>query len=328
MDESSITTPLLAPPSGLPTPAAYGRTQDHNALFYVRGFLLAYLVAISVMIIDYKVEQEESRFSDWRIIFELEIISFGLLLVYHALVFSWNFTHLYFPHIDEHRTGWEYRVLRFLSLPFNMGSLRKQFYFTLFYFLTSVFAIVNTILYFLVTLPHEGSGDGGSPPDPEPSGWGISGSPMELRDIGVATSPLDPYDVAGKTPFTDIFGEGWFKAFAILNLFVISTLIVLVEIFFLNSVKRPFAIGAHIFGLLFLSGLYVAWAAVGKSVTGTGPFWLDGDEAGSREAVVANTIGFVVLSPIIYGFIAIRETIVKSFQLSRIRVAAAAARNE
>lgn len=38
------------------------------------------------MILDYKVEQEESKFSDWRIIFELEIISFGLLLAYHAIV--------------------------------------------------------------------------------------------------------------------------------------------------------------------------------------------------------------------------------------------------
>ncbi|CRK09311.1 hypothetical protein BN1723_009037, partial [Verticillium longisporum] len=303
-----------------------------NALFYIRGFLLAYLVAASIMILDYKVEQEESKFSDWRIIFELEIISFGLLLAYHAIVFSWTFTHLYFPRIEDRRSGWEYRVLRFLSLPANMNSLRKQFYFTLFYFLMSIFAIINTMLYFLVTLPHAGSGDDSSPAEPEPSGLGMSKSPTELRDFGVGQSPLLPYGTAGKTPFTDMFGEGWFKAFAILNLFVISTLIVLVEALFLNSVKRPYAIGAHIFGLLFLSGLYVAWAAVGRTVTGTGPFWLDGDEAGSREAVVANTIGFVVLSPIIfalvYGFVAIRETIVKSFQLSRMRIAAAAARDD
>ncbi|KAF3345389.1 hypothetical protein EV126DRAFT_510617 [Verticillium dahliae] len=105
MDESSITTPLLAPPSGLPAPAASGRTQDHNALFYIRGFLLAYLIAASIMILDYKVEQEESKFSDWRIIFELEIISFGLLLAYHAIVSSWTFTHLYFPHIEDRRSG-------------------------------------------------------------------------------------------------------------------------------------------------------------------------------------------------------------------------------
>ncbi|PNH31462.1 hypothetical protein VD0002_g6371 [Verticillium dahliae] len=297
MDESSITTPLLAPPSGLPAPAASGRTQDHlpqNALFYIRGFLLAYLIAASIMILDYKVEQEESKFSDWRIIFELEIISFGLLLAYHAIVS-------------------EYWVLRFLSLPANMNSLRKQFYFTLFYFLTSIFAIINTMMYFLVTLPHAGSGDDSSPAEPEPSGLGMSKSPTELRDFGVGQSPLLPYGTAGRTPFTDMFGEGWFQAFTTLNLFVISTLIVLVEILFLNSVKRPYAIGAHIFGLLFLSGLYVAWAAVGRTVTGTGPFWLDGDEA---------------VFSLVYGFIAIRETIVKSFQLSRMRIASAAAHDD
>lgn len=38
---------------------------------------------------------------------------------------------------------------------------------------------------------------------------------------------------------TDIFGKGWFKAFAILNLFAIATGISLFELFFLNSIKRP-----------------------------------------------------------------------------------------
>jgi hypothetical protein len=38
------------------------------------------------MIIDYKVEAK-SDFSDWRIIFQYDSITFGLVLSYHALVF-------------------------------------------------------------------------------------------------------------------------------------------------------------------------------------------------------------------------------------------------
>lgn len=59
------------------------------------------------------------------------------------------------------------------------------------------------------------------------------------------------------------------------------------------------AVGAHIFGLVIFSGLYLGWAVLGKVLTGAHAFyWLDKEEAGSREAVVASSIGFVLLSPI------------------------------
>lgn len=44
------------------------------------------------------------------------------------------------------------------------------------------------------------------------------------------------------TPFTvsDIFGEGWFKSFNILNLYAITSIIMVIEIVVFNSIKRPF----------------------------------------------------------------------------------------
>ena len=58
------------------------------------------------------------------------------------------------------------------------------------------------------------------------------------------------------------------------------------------------ALGYHFLGLVFNSGLYLAWAAVGKALTGTSPFfWLDEAEVGSKEAVTAYCIGFVCLAP-------------------------------
>lgn len=45
------------------------------------------------------------------------------------------------------------------------------------------------------------------------------------------------------------------------------------------------------------SGLYLAWAALVKMWTDTFPFfWLDEDKVGSKEAVTAHCIGFVLLS--------------------------------
>lgn len=51
-----------------------------------------------------------------------------------------------------------------MSLPRNMASLRKQFYFTLFYTVTTVFAFMNTTIYWFITAQH----DAGDSPDPDP----------------------------------------------------------------------------------------------------------------------------------------------------------------
>jgi hypothetical protein len=59
------------------------------------------------------------------------------------------------------------------------------------------------------------------------------------------------------------------------------------------------AVGTHFLGLLFFSGLYLGWAAIGKKLTGWAAFgWLDKDVVGSTEAVTAYCIGFVALAPL------------------------------
>ncbi|KAG5950631.1 hypothetical protein E4U53_004712, partial [Claviceps sorghi] len=58
------------------------------------------------------------------------------------------------------------------------------------------------------------------------------------------------------------------------------------------------SVGSHMLSLMGLSGLYLAWAAVGKSVTGEYPFfWMDEAQVGSKEAVSLYSIGFVLLAP-------------------------------
>lgn len=87
-----------------------------------------------------------------------------------------------------------------MSLPQNLASLRSQFYFTLFYFTTSVFTIVNTILYWFVTLPHNDSG-GDEPPTPQPSGLGSIDSPMRVQELGLQQTMMrDDGDDANREP--------------------------------------------------------------------------------------------------------------------------------
>ncbi|WYZ35312.1 hypothetical protein EsH8_I_001588 [Colletotrichum jinshuiense] len=346
---ASVTTPLLHGQGdfhdgGLPTPAAYGQVQDHpaflrachspwrsfsqNALCWVRGGVVAYLTAVGAMVLDYKL-REESPYSNWRVIFDFSVVTFSLLLAYHAIVLGWTYTHLYHPHIEETRSGWEYWALRALSLPRDMTSLRKQFYFTMFYTITTVLTFMNTVIYWFVTLEHDDKTNG-EPPKPQPSGVS-SVSNMLDGSLGYEWTRLEDIHKNGPhEPFTEIFGKGWFKAFVILNLFGITTLVSLFEIFWLNSIKRPFAVGAHTLGVIFFAGLYLGWAAIGKLETGADAFyWLNEKEVGSREAVVASSIGFVILAPIMYalmyGLVGMRENIARAAHTRRVTAAAAAA---
>ncbi|KAK2731475.1 hypothetical protein CKAH01_08895 [Colletotrichum kahawae] len=328
--DASVRTPLLHGQAGhadegLPTPAAYGQVQDHpaflrachspwrclpqNVLCWIRGGVVAYLTAVGVMILDYKL-REKSPYSNWRVVFDFSIVTYSLLLIYHLVVL-------------------EYWLLRLSSLPYDMSSLRKQFYFTMFYTVTTVFTFMNTGLYWFVQLPHDDNGNG-EPPKPQPSG-GSHASSMYEQSFGFEMTRLEDIN-KGKPhePFTEIFGEGWFKAFVIINLFLVSTVIALIEIFWLNSIKRPLAVGAHTLGVIFFAGLYLGWAAIGKIETGADAFyWLDQKVVGSREAVVAASIGFVILAPILYalmyGLIGMRESISRAAHSRRVAAAAEAA---
>ncbi|KAL7921830.1 hypothetical protein ACQKWADRAFT_115178 [Trichoderma austrokoningii] len=310
-------TPLLIESGSLPGP---GVLQDHpiflrashspwycipqNALVFFRGLILAYLIATGIMILNF--ELTDSDLPNDRLWFDFAIISFVMVLIYHFMTFCWTFTHLYFPYPEEVEGGLEWFIIGFMSLPRDLANLRKQLYFSLYYTTTVVFSFMNTIIYFFITRPHLFDNDAG-----ENNGDGTSDEEL-LRAR------------ATNEPFSDIFGKGWFATFCILNLFLLVSVLMVIEIFFLNSIKRPFSAGAHIFSLLVFAGLFLGWAAIGHAATGVYSFfWLDKAQVGSQEAVTAYSIGFVGLAPICFvfmqGFIAIRE----SFTRPRIIVQAA-----
>jgi hypothetical protein len=130
-----------------------------------------------------------------------------------------------------------------------MGSLRKQFYFTMFYSSAVVFAFMNSTIYWFITRQQN------SPNPIEPTPPQASGSPGEegivwswgadTTEVFVPGAPCTcntrwPQAQANHHQVSDLFGEGWFKGFTIFNLYGITSIIMVIEILFFNSIKRPF----------------------------------------------------------------------------------------
>ncbi|GJN72558.1 hypothetical protein PLICBS_006631 [Purpureocillium lilacinum] len=282
-----------------------------NHLVILRALTLAYLVATSAMIGHYKINVEVSETTKFKHLFSFTMVCHALVFVYHLITWAWTFTHLYHPDRHAVRGGVESVIIKVMSLPHNMGSLRKQFYFTLFYSTATVFSFMNSVIYWFITRAHEAGGEDAMVAAAV-SGLDVLAAPG--KDVSALVTAQMP-----EQPFSDLFGEGWFKAFVLITLHAINPCIMAIEILFFNSIKRPFALGSHFVGLMAMCGLYLGWAAIGKALTGEFPFfWLDEEEVGSKEAVTTYCVGFVFLSQILYilmqGFIYIREGLTKSIQ--------------
>ena len=98
-------TPLIDR-SGLPLPIGSSQVQDHpiflrachspwpwlgqSGLVYIRGLILAYLTALSGMLLDYKIKYEygeDEEKTAWCTLFEFSTVAFVLLWLYHFIVF-------------------------------------------------------------------------------------------------------------------------------------------------------------------------------------------------------------------------------------------------
>lgn len=117
------------------------------------------------------------------------------------------------------------------------------------------------------------------------------------------------------TPVGDLFGPDWFKPFVTLNKYVVNSIIALIEVVFLSSIRRQTPIWAHIVGLTMLSLLYVGWAYIGKMVTDKYSYYfLDYNQIGWEYVVVA-VFALCALANIffsvIYGLTGLREMLTK-----------------
>ncbi|KAF4449566.1 hypothetical protein F53441_7132 [Fusarium austroafricanum] len=336
------TAPLLQNADGLPSPNVM---QDHpaflrachspwsfipqNVLVILRGIVLALVTAVVILVLNFELH-EQSQFSNWRIIFDFANISLFLVFLYQLKTFCWTFTHLYYPHHhDRHMGGIEGWLVKTMSLPKHIGSLRKQFYFTIFYTVCVCFAFANSTIYWFITRQHSSTNGSGEPQpesqtQPPPNGTAPA-PPLQAPMPPPGTPPPQP-------PFTDVFGEGWFRAFIIISLYAFGSAVMVFETLVLNSIRRPWTVGIHLIGIMFAATTYLGWAAFGHLVTNYYPFfWLDKNEVGSDEAITLYSIGFVFLAPIMYilmqGLVSSRESVTRSNSEARAIAAAQEALN-
>lgn len=130
---------------------------------------------------------------------------------------------MHWPDIDPNDDRWESTLLRFMSPPEQTADSRKRFYFSLFYTVTHVFALLNVFIYWTIQVPN---GHSHWPVDGGDSGGGEGF--FVIVDDGDSKFP----------PFKDIFAGGWFPAFAIFNTYVFPAIVTVIESLFLNSMRR------------------------------------------------------------------------------------------
>ncbi|OBT50640.1 hypothetical protein VE04_08380, partial [Pseudogymnoascus sp. 24MN13] len=107
--------------------------------------------------------------------------------------------------------------------------------------------------------------------------------------------PHDVVDVG------DLFNNGDLQSFCVLNLYFISLVVALIEIFFLSSIKPPGPFFVHILWFSAIGVAYYVWAFLGHIVTGNYVyFFLDPEQIG-EENVAVGLIAFVALLNIFYG---------------------------
>lgn len=155
---------------------------------------------------------------------------------------------MHWPDTDPSDDRWESKLIRFLSPPEQTPRARKRFYFSLFYTVTHVFALLLVMTYWTIQVPNghghwpSGDGKGGS-------GDGVGGGVGDGDGSAAFFVIFDDGD-RKNPPFKDIFSEGWFKPFCLFNLYVFPSILTVIEVVFLNSMRRQ---EVRLAGLLFFS---------------------------------------------------------------------------
>ncbi|ORY57448.1 uncharacterized protein BCR38DRAFT_478213 [Pseudomassariella vexata] len=260
------------------------RAISQKALVTSRFVVLVYLSVALGVSLNYKLNTIDEH-TKWRIPFQFSTVAFLLLWAYHLMATLWTAMHLFSPRsiegIDED-SRLKTKILVALSPPNRDTDGKWRLGFSLFYTTAHVFTFMNTIIYWAVLVP---AGHGGFRP---PS------VPHHGHQTSAPGNPTAMYD-----PSKGLFEEGDAKAFSIINIWTISSVIGLAEILFFNSIRRPTPVAGHVAWTMFASALYLAWAGLGRLLTGhAGLFFLDPDLVdGLRGVTAAASLAFITLAP-------------------------------
>ncbi|KAI0892559.1 hypothetical protein F4806DRAFT_499965 [Annulohypoxylon nitens] len=276
---------------------------DQKSLLLLRLIITSYLTAVCGVSLKYKIDDVEDDHTPWRIPFQFSTVSFCVQWGWHILVTLWTAMHLIFPkaiEIDlDDCQGHRFRAytLRCLSPPNKARCPIRRYCFSMFYTIAHVFPFMNTLIYWGCLVP---AGHGGFKPPH---------MPHSHMDFPCRNNSTARYPTKGFTELEPI------DSFSIINVWTITSIIALIEICFLNCIRRQTPITTHMTGVICCSGAYLCWAGLGKLITGhSGLFFLDPDiMVEMPEAILAACVTFIAISPgvfsFMYGLITMRETI-------------------
>ncbi|KAH8199542.1 hypothetical protein TruAng_006293 [Truncatella angustata] len=288
----SENTPLMPRPASAPQP-------DSHLLTLLRLLVTGYLIAVAGVSLKYKLETKDKH-TNWRIPFQFSTVSFLTLLAYNLQAALWTLMHLLLPEAPQQDPSqceghvMRAKITKALSPPARASCPKRRFFYSLFYTVAHVFTFTNTILYWAVLVP---SGHGGFKAPKLP----------HIHNPGT-NSTFFLYN-----PNKGLFEEDDIKAFSIINVWTITSIIGFLEVLLFNSIRRQTPVASHSVGVVLATAAYLAWAGLGKLLTGhAGLFFLDTKMIGSTKASVAATLGFLALTPgiftYLYGLIAMRES--------------------
>ncbi|KAM0124048.1 hypothetical protein ACHAP3_010653 [Botrytis cinerea] len=111
-----------------------------------------------------------------------------------------------------------------------------------------------------------------------------------------------------------VFGDK-LTTFFVFSKYGFNSVLALIELFILSSIKRSDPVWNHVFALAVLSLVYVGWAAIGKHYVGKYTYFFLDHEKNGWEYYWASVAAFVVLVELFFVFVysltGVRESMTK-----------------
>ncbi|MCJ1301192.1 hypothetical protein MMC08_003991 [Hypocenomyce scalaris] len=246
---------------------------NQRSLLALRGFLAIYMSVILVLELSFEIfQRERGRY----FVFLISNFSYAIQTTYYWITFLWTVQHYMTPHRQPVRIagddrGFLAKVKAAVSIPTHTDvNSKRRIAFSLFYTTAVTLPFVTTVVFWLVLV-----------------------SSHTYLGPRAASSAVPMEQVLER----DSLGVTFLRNFLIVNLNAINSVIALLEIMILSSVRKQKPFGTHLSGLLLLTVLYLAWAGViGRLLTGKFIYkFLDPDYHGLRAValVVVEMVGLV-----------------------------------
>ncbi|KAM0178587.1 hypothetical protein ACHAPF_003612 [Botrytis cinerea] len=211
----------------------------------------------------------------WLVVYNLSNIVYGLQTLYAWVAFTWTFMHLYYPHSNDNNCSTISSSIRKCLSPSRKTSNTNEKYF---------FSVFH---------------------------WGILAFPHVVTFIHWAV--IVPRNEAS-IPSDKVFGDK-LTTFFVFSKYGFNSVLALIELFILSSIKRSDPVWNHVFALAVLSLVYVGWAAIGKHYVGKYTYFFLDHEKNGWEYYWASVAAFVVLVELFFVFVysltGVRESMTK-----------------